>query len=109
MRLTYITFDPMMTIEELIASFLFQGRKDALLQRTDASLEQLYDDIGDPNYCRVHATGKPIYFQIPYMLVSLEGLFGSAYLRKAQREGLTKGESINLAMGRSNIRYRDDV
>lgn len=105
-RCTYITFDPLMSMEELIGTYRFQGRKDLLLKDLRHIPEgELFDGIHDPTFVAIHGLGRPFYEQISYMLVSMECLIGSKYLAEVEHAGLA-GE-INLNMGRREARYRD--
>jgi radical SAM superfamily enzyme YgiQ (UPF0313 family) len=105
-RCTYITFDPLMSIEELIGTYRFQGRTDLLLEDLRRMPEEeLFDGIHDPSFVATHSLGRPFYEQISYMLVSMECLIGSKYLAEVEHAGLA--DEINLNMGRREARYRD--
>jgi radical SAM superfamily enzyme YgiQ (UPF0313 family) len=104
-RFTYITFDPLMDMSELIETYRFQGRKDLLMKPTDMDASALYEAIQDDDFAKANATGEPFYRQISYMLVSMECLLGSKYLESAEAAGLN-GETC-LSMGRKNINYLD--
>lgn len=107
-RFTYITFDPLMSMDELIATYRFQGRTDLLLrQMPDLSEEQLFAAVQDQDFCEKNTAGQPLYHEISYMLVSLEPLIGSRYALTLERLGLVSG--TNLSMGRRDAVYADPV
>lgn len=104
-RSTYITFDPMMTMEELIESYNYQGRTDIILKENISRKEELYELISDNAYVEKNSKNIPLYYKIPYMLVSLECLKNSAYLEMAKKENLLL--TFNLSMGKYNCLYKD--
>ncbi|CAL9587347.1 hypothetical protein SUDANB106_05169 [Streptomyces sp. enrichment culture] len=105
-RYTYITFDPLMSLDELKATYAFQGRTDLLL-RPQPGLEatDIVRGVRDEEWVVAHRTGRPLHTGISYMLVSMECLIGAAYTRQATTAGLT-GQPEPL-MGRVACRYRD--
>jgi hypothetical protein len=106
MRCTYITFDHLMSMEELIASYRFQGRCDLILNPLlHLPEEALYEGIRDPSFVAEHTQGTPFFEQISYMLVSMECLIGSPYLAEVERRGLAG--PLNLNMGRRDARFVD--
>jgi hypothetical protein len=107
-RCTYITFDPLMTMAELEESYRFQGRKDLLLlPQRSMSLEALFETVQDEELVASHAQGAPLYTSITYMLVSMECLLGSPYLKKVEEAGLAREEMP--AMGRRNAVFQDPL
>lgn len=105
-RFTYITFDHLMTLEELKATYAFQGRTDLLLPPLPhLSAEQIVRGVRDEAFVAQAATGRPLHTAISYMLVSMECLIGAAYTRKVQAAGLA-GE-IRPSMGRVDARFAD--
>lgn len=105
-RYTYITFDQLMNLEELKATYAYQGRTDLLLKpQPHLSVEEIVRGVGDPVFVAEATTGRPLYSGISYMLVSMECLIGAAYTKKAQAAGLTGG--IRSAMGRQDARFAD--
>jgi hypothetical protein len=105
-RFTYITFDPLMTAEELRATYEFQARTDLLLRPPpDLSVAQIVDGVRDQAFVATHATGQPLYTAISYMLVSMECLVGSAYTRRVQAAGLAGLPRPSL--GRLDARFAD--
>jgi hypothetical protein len=104
MRLTYITFDPLMSMNELIQSYLFLGRKDLLLKpHTNMNEQEIYDIVESSTISTEFFTDVPLYQQVCYMLVSLECLIGSNYLKRIEQKGLAG--SINTNMGRKEAKF----
>jgi hypothetical protein len=105
-RFTYITFDPLMTFDELKATHAFQGRTDLLLRpMPDASVQEIVEGVRDPQWVAQASTGRPLHTGISYMLVSMECLIGAAYTKRAQAAGLTG--AVHPSMGRQDARYAD--
>lgn len=105
-RFTYITFDQLMTADELHATYAFQGRTDLLMHpQPDLTVAKIVEGVRDEQWVAEHATGRPFYTGISYMLVGMEALSGAAYTRQAEKEGLT-GLS-DPSMGRVEARYKD--
>jgi B12 binding domain len=105
-RFTYITFDQLMTLDELAATYAFTGRTDLLLRpQPELSVEEIIDGVRDEQWLTEHATGRPFYTGISYMLVSMECLIGAAYTRKAEAAGLTG--NLQPSMGRVEARFAD--
>lgn len=105
-RFTYITFDHLMTDDELAASHAFQARTDLLLRPVpELSVEQIVDGVTDPDFVAEHATGRPFYTEISYMLVAMECLIGAPYTRAVQAQGLAG--PADPTMGRIDARFVD--
>ncbi|MFD8560645.1 B12-binding domain-containing radical SAM protein [Streptosporangium canum] len=105
-RFTYITFDHLMTKEELGATHAFQARTDLLLRPLPhLTAEEIVDGVRDPAFVAEHTTGRPFYTGISYMLVSMECLTGAAYTRLVQTAGLA--EQARPSMGRIDARFAD--
>ena len=105
-RFTYITFDHLMTLEELKASYAWQGRTDLLLRPLPhLRPEQIARGVRDEDFAAGAATGAPLHTAISYMLVSMECLIGAAYTRKVQAAGLAG--MVRPSMGRVDARFAD--
>jgi radical SAM superfamily enzyme YgiQ (UPF0313 family) len=105
-RFTYITFDHLMTLEELKATYAFQGRTDLLLTpQPGLTPQEIVAGVRDEAFVSAVTTGRPLHTGISYMLVSMECLIGAAYTRKAKEAGLT-GE-VRPSMGRVDARFAD--
>jgi radical SAM superfamily enzyme YgiQ (UPF0313 family) len=108
-RCTYITFDPLMTIDELGDTLAFLARTDLLLRPPPLfraeDLGSLYDLSGDDLAAAGLDDGVPFYRSVSYMGVSMEALIGSKYLHMVEEAGLA-GE-LNQLMGRREVTYRD--
>jgi hypothetical protein len=95
-----------MTADELAASRAFQARTDLLLRPLpELSVEQIVDGVTDPDFVAEHATGRPFYTGISYMLVSMECLIGAPYTRAVQARGLAG--PADPTMGRVEARFAD--
>jgi hypothetical protein len=105
-RFTYLTFDPLMAMDELRATHTFQARTDLLL-RPQPGLDpgELVTAVADERFVAEHRAGLPFYTGICYMLVSMECLTGSAYTRRVQAAGLSG--PTRPSMGRVDARYAD--
>jgi hypothetical protein len=105
-RFTYITFDHLMTLEELKATYAFQGRTDLLLRPLPhLPAEEIVRGVRDDAFVAEAAASQPLHTAISYMLVSMECLIGAAYTRKVQAAGLA-GE-MRPSMGRVDARFTD--
>ncbi|MGH3791420.1 MAG: aldo/keto reductase [Pseudonocardiaceae bacterium] len=95
-----------MTLDELAATYAFTGRTDLLLRlQPELSVEEIVDGVRDEQWVTEHATGRPFYTGISYMLVSMECLIAAAYTRKAEAAGLT--DNLQPSMGRVEARFAD--
>lgn len=105
-RFTYITFDHLMTPEELRATYAFQSRRDLLLHPlSHLSVDEIIDGVHDEDFVAEHAAGQPFYAGISYLLVSMECLIGAAYTKQVQAAGLTG--AARPAMGRLDADFAD--
>ncbi|MBV9162080.1 MAG: radical SAM protein [Pseudonocardiales bacterium] len=105
-RFTYITFDHLMTAEELQASCAFQNRRDLLLQpMPHLNIEEIVDGVRDENWVATHRTGRPFYTGISYLLVSMECLIGAAYTNQVHAAGLAGAPQPS--MGRRDAEFAD--
>jgi hypothetical protein len=105
-RFTYIAFDHLMSLEELKATYAFQGRTDLLLEpQPGMSAADIVAGVHDEGFVAEHTTGRPLHAGISYMLVSMECLIGAAYTRKVGEAGLTG--AVRPSMGRVDARFAD--
>jgi hypothetical protein len=105
-RCTYITFDQLMTMQELIASYAFQGRDDLILrQQTHLDPSTLFDAVHDDGFVQAAKAERPFFSSISYMLVSMEALLGSPYLGKVEEAGLAR--ETQPSMGRRRAEFKD--
>jgi hypothetical protein len=103
-RFTYITFDHLMNAGELRETFAFQGRTDLLIRaQPQLSVDEIVDGVRDEEWVRQHASSRPFYTAISYMLVGMECLIGAAYTRRVQAAGLAGAP--DPGMGRVDARY----
>jgi radical SAM superfamily enzyme YgiQ (UPF0313 family) len=105
-RFTYITFDPLMTLDELVQSYRFLARTDLVMPEcADLSDEKIVSLAHSDVAAAIESTGTPLYREISYQLVSMEALMGSPYLAEVEAQGLASERNLN--MGRREARYRD--
>ncbi|WP_394615852.1 B12-binding domain-containing radical SAM protein [Lentzea sp. JNUCC 0626] len=105
-RFTYITFDHLMSADELRATYLFQGRTDLLMKpQPHLTVDEIVKGVRDKQWVARHSAGRPFYNGISYMLVGMECLIGAAYTRLAEKAGLTGQPEPSL--GRVEARYKD--
>ncbi len=105
-RFTYITFDHLMTSQELRATYAFQARRDLLLHPlVHLSVEEIVDGVRDEDFVAEHAAGQPFYTGISYPLVSMECLIGAAYTHQVHAAGLAG--PARPAMGRLDAEFAD--
>lgn len=105
-RCTFITFDPMMSFEELKETCKFLGRTDLVMNDLSQFEESLvFSGLHDEGFVAEHSKRIPFYHLVSYMLVSMEALSGSDYLRQVEEAGLAGGH--NVLMGRREVTYRD--
>ncbi|RKN03636.1 hypothetical protein [Streptomyces radicis] len=105
-RFTYITFDHLMTLDELKATHAFQGRTDLLLHpQPGARSADIVAGVRNKAFVDATTTGRPLHTAISYMLVSMECLIGAAYTRRVQAAGLA-GRTLP-SMGRVDARFVD--
>jgi radical SAM superfamily enzyme YgiQ (UPF0313 family) len=105
-RFTYITFDPLMTLDELKATHAFQGRTDLLLApQPGLPAADIVRGVRDSQVVATAGTGQPFYRGISYLLVSMECLIGAAYTRQVQQASLAG--TVTPSMGRVEARYAD--
>ncbi|MFC8527196.1 B12-binding domain-containing radical SAM protein [Nocardia sp. NPDC057227] len=105
-RFTYITFDHLMTAEELRATRDFLARTDLLLAPDpDLAVEDIVDGVHDQRFLARHATGAPFYTAVSYMLVSMECLIGAAYTKQVHAAG--RAGEVRPSMGRLDAEFAD--
>lgn len=105
-RFTYITFDQLMSLEELKASYEFQGREDLILKKADhLTNEEIFAIAEDDELAKEYSSRRPFYSDISYMLVTMECLLGSPYLAEVESKGLAN--EVHYSMGRRSARFLD--
>ena len=106
-RFTYITFDPLMSFKELKETYFFQGRKDLILQPAlQDEPQKLLDSAQKEVAVKKLAKGIPFYYEISYMLVSIECLIGSVYHDTVMKQDLGTDRVIK-ALGKREVNYLD--
>lgn len=86
----FITFDPLLTLDELNISLKFLERRDIYLHRVvepheniDAFISSCMNDEWDASL-----TGDELFFNVAYLATELEVLRDSAYIRVLKRYGI---------------------
>ena len=105
-RFTYITFDPLMSFDELIETYQFLGRTDLLLNKWHGEDNALLSLVTKEELPSIYLKNEPFYLEVPYMLVSLECLERSPYLKHAIRNNLHVRGS-NFSLGKRDVDYLD--
>lgn len=105
-RFTYITFDPLMSFDELIETYQFLGRTDLLLNKWHGEDSALLSLVTKEALPSTYLKNEPFYLEVSYMLVSLECLERSPYLKHAIRNKLhVRGR--NFTLGKRDVDYLD--
>lgn len=108
-RCTYITFDPLMSYEELNFSIEFLERTDILIARPETvgadDFSALFEIAINDELAAECAVAKPFYTSVSYLGVSMEALLGSPYLTLVEQAGLAR--DVNMLMGRRDSVYLD--
>lgn len=104
-RVTYITFDPLMSIDELIESYIYQGRTDLILTYNPLFSPEEASILSDCEYVTANSSNIPLFSRISYMLVSLECLINTPYANLMIENNLVK--SKNTQMGKYDVSYLD--
>jgi len=105
-RYTYITFDPLMSRDELIATYLYQGRTDLILKKAcNLTTREIFHTATNAQEWSKMVKNEPFYRSISYMLVTMECLIDAPYTSVARSAGLTG--TTNSNMGRIDSKYVD--
>ena len=101
-HLGFITFDPLMTLDELVAAYEYQCRTDILLPG-DAALDanEIYQTAVSGE---IHSP-DPLYRKIRFTLGDMKTLQHSKYLGMVKKEGLAR--SYDLNSGAFDVQYMD--
>lgn len=102
-----ITFDHLMTMDELVASYIEMSRTDVLMKkRDDLSEEEILNGVEDEEFVRKNALNAPFYRALRSKgFDSMHVFMGSGYARQVEREGLITGQDHNIAAYEAT--YRD--
>jgi hypothetical protein len=116
-RVSFITFDPLMSFSELQENVRFLARRDAYLRPLpEISHSELFDGIHREEFVHANSRNTPLYERVAYMLVSLEALMNSDYiglLRDAEtqigKRLLLSQDDPDISMARYKTAYVDDT
>jgi len=100
----------MMTFDELLESYGYIGRCDALLApQPDLTPEALWEALHDTTFISQHSLHQPLYSIIPYMLVTLELFVGCPYLKQQVPTSSARHHRLNLSLGKVEIPFQDPL
>jgi len=107
-RYTYITFDPLMSVEDLLQTHDYQARTDLLLKHSpELQASEIYEIALSDELAARFSSGAPLYSDISYQLVSMECLKDAPYTEEVRKAGLLR--EFNTNMGRFNCSYDDEL
>lgn len=109
LRITFITFDPLMNFSELKENIHFLERSDCFLKEanlSEISCSTLFDKVHDSAYVAENSLNHPFYENIAYMVVNLEVLLNSIYFKMLDEELLINNEP-DYNMARYKSFYKD--
>lgn len=117
LRITFITFDPLMNFSELKENIIFLERRDLYLKPialTKVSYSELFNAIHDDNFVRANLLNVPFYEYVAYMLVLLDVLANCDYIRLLSEEEIERGRALfvnnrklDINMARYKVSYVD--
>lgn len=104
----FITFDPLMTVDELIENLLFLARTDVMLkpfefQQDPCTVIQCAFSPQNENH------SYPLFFYVAYMATELEVLHDSQYFKKIKNEYTSLIQSFDLSFFRLNVKYKSSL
>lgn len=103
-RFTYITFDQLMTMQELIDTYTYLGRTDLILKPlNDLDENAIFHIAHDEELVAKYSLNRPFYEDVSYMLVTMENLTNSPYTKLVQEQNLET--NVNTQMGRIDAKF----
>lgn len=119
LRITFITFDPLMNFSELKENVAFLERRDFYLRPialSKVSYSGLFDAIHDDNFVRANLLNVPFYGYVAYMLVLLDVLANCGYIRLLTEEEIEQSRTLflnnrklDINMARYKVAYVDET
>ena len=119
MRITFITFDPLMTFSELRDNVKFLERRDIYLREmspSETTYSDLLDSIKDEAFAKLNSLNMPFYEYVSYMLVLLDVLMYCEYNTLIKEEEERRGkelvlnrETVDVGMARYKVKYLDET
>lgn len=119
LRMTFITFDPLMNFSELKENVAFLERRDIYLKPiafAKVGYSRLFDAIHDDNFVRANLLDVPFYEHIAYMLVLLDVLAKCDYVRLLTEEEIEQSRilfldnrELDINMARYKVAYVDET
>jgi radical SAM superfamily enzyme YgiQ (UPF0313 family) len=84
-RITFVTYDPLMTCNELMENYKFLGRQDILLRGVNA-LDELWEKLDCPEWLSTRAVGEPLFTKVCYLHNAMVVLPDSQYAKNIDKE-----------------------
>lgn len=110
-RMTFITFDPLMSFFELRENIAFLERGDVFLKclnKQGIDYSEVLDNIDDPSYVSMCSQNRPFYENVSYMVVSMEVLVDAKYY-DLMEGNLIIGSDPDYNMAKYKTLYRDPI
>ena len=104
----FITFDPMMTVDELIENLLFLARTDIMLRPFDFQQEP-HTVVHCAFFPNSENYSHPLFFYVAYMATELEVLRDSQYYIKSSNEFKPLILGFDLSFFRFNMKYKSSL
>ena len=116
-RFGFITFDPLMTVEEIIENINFLERRDAFLRPLGGDIDygRHFSNLENERFIYENSLNIPIYAKVSYMLASLETLVNSSYVNllkaheKLTGKKLIFTDTVDINIGRYKVAYLDET
>ncbi|MEY2485630.1 MAG: hypothetical protein QOH39_1278 [Verrucomicrobiota bacterium] len=103
----FITFDPLLTQEELLQSLEFLARRDVLLSpESEPTIDEIYSIAIEERLARTHP-GVPLFSCVAYMATELELFVNSPYVKLLRAAAPHLIGSYDSAFARFNYSYQD--
>jgi len=80
-RVTFVTYDPLMSGADLLDNYAFLSRRDAIMGPCDDDLDALWRTLFDPNQLKQASVDRPLYEKVCYLHNSMKVLPESRYGR----------------------------
>jgi len=101
----FITFDPLLTQDELTQNLIFLGRKDILLPFNYTLSPQEVYEIAIKETDNIQFYGEPVFLRVAYMATELELFVNSPFLRLLRNFAPDLVGTYNTNFARYNYTY----
>lgn len=111
LRFGFITFDPLMSAEELCENVEFLTRTDVVLPEADADIDQIFAFVRSHHGEDVaHLSGPFVFEEVSYVASPLEVLLKSRYLAEARKtDPRLLSPNIDVGFARVEFQYRNPL